>query len=996
MKMILKNLKSLLMVLGLLASTISYAQVISLSGTVTDSSTGEPLPGVTVVEKGTSNGTVTDLDGNYSLKVTTGVLVQFSYVGYKMTEQLVGESAVLNIALQEDTEQLEEIVVIGYGQIRKTDATGSVTAVSSDDFNKGAITSPQDLLVGKSAGVVITTSGGAPGSGATIRVRGGSSLNASNDPLIIIDGVPLDNNNVSGSSNFLSFVNPNDIETFTVLKDASATAIYGSRASNGVIIITTKKGKAGSPLRISYDGNTSVSSAIKYLDVYSGDELRQIALDHIDLFGAESLQKLGSENINWQDEIFRTAISHDHNLSITGAYKTLPYRVSLGYTDQNGIMKNTDMRRMTASISLDPTFFDGTLKVNANLKGMNTDHNYGEAGALGSAVNMDPTQPVRDGNPASDGYFQWENYGASLGTVNPVEQLMAADNTSNVKRVIGSIQFNYKVPYVPGLNANLNLAGDYTKSNGHNNRPTTSPSILTTPLNGKLSNYGGKNYNYLLDFYLNYNRELSEIKSRIDVTAGYSWQHFKRKGHTWTRGIEDEDHPYQETENSSFYTENYLISFFGRMNYTLMDKYLLTFTLRDDGSSRFLKGNRWGLFPSVALAWKMNEEAFLRNSNAISDLKLRLGYGQTGQQDIIGNDYPAQASYIQSSPGSYYMIDGKFIPTLRPNAYDPDIKWETTTTYNVGIDFGFLKNRIAGSVDVYKRKTEDLLNTVTIPSGSNFSNALTTNVGSLENKGVEFSLNVATISKKDMSLDLGFNLTYNKNEITRLLLNDDPNYIGILYGDGMTGQKQVTRVGHPAYSFFMNKQVYDENGMPIEGLYVDLSGKGGTVNGDNEDKYLYKDPAPDFLLGFSARFTYKNFDLSASARASIGNYVYNQVAAGASYDQMWQIGYWKNFTRQLNHTQFVKRQFTSDYFVENGSFFKLDNVSAGYRFDNLTDKLSARISFTVQNVFTITKYNGLDPEVPYSDVGSIKNVPGIDNNFYPRARIFTLGLNLTY
>jgi iron complex outermembrane receptor protein len=963
---------------------------------VTDSSTGEPLPGVTVVEKGTSNGTITNFDGNYTIRLPKGSFIQFSYVGYKTVELQAGESVVLNVKLEEDLAQLDEVVVIGYGQVKKGDATGSVTAVSSEDFNKGAITSPQDLMVGKSAGVVITTSGGAPGSGSTIRIRGGSSLNASNDPLIIIDGVPLDNNTISGSSNFLSFVNPNDIETFTVLKDASATAIYGSRASNGVILITTKKGKMGSPLRISYDGNTSVSNAIEYLDVYSGDELRQIALDHVALFGVDNLKKLGSENTNWQDEIFRTAISHDHNLSLSGAYKTLPYRVSLGYTDQNGIMKNTDMRRMTASVSLDPSFFDGALKVNANLKGMNTDHNYGEAGALGSAVNMDPTQPVWDGNPDSGGYFQWENYGAGLGTVNPVEQLMEADNKSNVKRLIGSLQLNYKIPFIAGMNANLNLAGDYTKSDGHNNRPTSSPSILTTPLWGKLSDYGGKNYNYLLDFYMNYNRELTEIKSRIDLTAGYSWQYFKRKGYTWTRGIEDASHPYQETENSSFYTENYLISFFGRLNYTLMERYLLTFTLRDDGSSRFLKGNRWGLFPSVALAWKVKEEGFLRNSDIISDLKLRLGYGQTGQQDIVGNDYPAQASYILSSPGSYYQIGGQFIPTLRPNAYDPDIKWETTTTYNIGVDFGFLKNRIAGSVDIYQRKTEDLLNTVTIPSGSNFSNTLTTNVGSLENKGVEVSLNLVPVSTKDMSLDLGLNFTYNKNEITKLLLNDDPGYIGILYGDGMTGQKQVTRVGHPAYSYFMNKQVYDQNGMPVEGLYVDLSGKGGTVNGDNEDKYIYKNPAPDFLLGFSTRFTYKNFDLSASARASIGNYVYNQVAAGASYDQMWQIGYWKNFTRQLNNTQFVKRQFTSDYFVENASFFKLDNVSAGYRFEHLTDKLSARVSFTVQNVFTITKYNGMDPEVPYSDAGGKKNVPGIDNNFYPRARIFTLGVNLTY
>jgi len=985
MKIIRKNLKALLLVLGLMVTGMSWAQVMSLSGRVTDADTGEPLPGVTVVVKGTTNGTITNPDGYYKLSAEKGAVIQFSYIGYKMIEEIAGENTTINVALRTDMEQLEEVVVIGYGQVKKADATGSVVAVSSEDFNKGAITSPQDLLVGKSAGVVITTAGGAPGSGSTIRVRGGSSLNASNDPLIIIDGVPLDNNNISGSSNFLSFVNPNDIETFTVLKDASAAAIYGSRASNGVILITTKKGKTGSPMRISYDGNASISSAIEYVDVYSGDEMRQIALNHIDLYGAESLDKLGSENTDWQDQIFRTAFSHDHNLSISGAYKTLPYRVSFGYTDQEGILKNTDLQRMTAAINLNPTFFDGDLKINASAKGMDTDNNFGDSGAIGSAVNMDPTQPVRDGNAASDGYFQWSNYGANLGTPNPVEQALAVDNTSNVKRVIGNIQFDYKIPYIDGLHANLNLAGDYTKSKGHNNRPTTSPSVLTSPLWGKLSDYSGKNYNYLLDFFLNYTRDLTEIQSKIDFTAGYSWQHFKRKGQTWTRGIEDDDHPYQETENSSFYTENYLVSFFGRLNYTLMDRYLLTFTLRDDGSSRFASGNRWGLFPSVALAWKINDEAFLKNSKTISELKLRLGYGITGQQDI-GNDYPAQARYLSSSSGSYYPIGGEYIPTLRPNAYDPDIKWEKTTTYNVGIDYGFLKNRINGALDVYKRKTEDLLNTVTIPSGSNFSNTLLTNVGSLENKGIEFSLNVVPVSRQNMSLDLGFNVTYNKNEVTKLLLTDDPSYIGILYGDAMTGQKQITRVGDPAYSFFMNKQVYDENGMPVEGLYEDLSGKGGTVNGDNEDKYVYKNPAPKVVLGFSARFNYKNFDLSASARANIGNYVYNQVAAGASYDQMWQIGYFKNFTRQLNNTQFVKRQFTSDYFVENASFLKLDNVSAGYRFDHLINKMSARVSFTVQNVFTITKYNGLDPEVE----------GGIDNNFYPRPRIFTLGLNLTY
>jgi iron complex outermembrane receptor protein len=970
--------------LGILVSGAINAQGIRVSGKITDAADGSSLVGVTIQEKGTINGTNTDGNGNFSLTVAPNGTLVISYIGYASQEVVVNGRTVINIVMAVANLKLNEVVVIGYGTVKKSDATGSIVAVSSKDFNQGAITSPQDLLVGKSAGVVITNAGGAPGAGATILVRGGSSLNASNKPLIIIDGVPIDNNDVAGSSNFLSFVNPNDIETFTVLKDASATAIYGSRASNGVILITTKKGKAGSKMSITYNGNTSISSAIKFLDVYTGDQLRQIALDHIDLYGADNLSKLGTANTNWQKQIFRNAVSQDHNLSLTGSYKTLPYRVSLGYTDQNGILKNTDMQRMTGAISLDPTFLNNSLKVSINAKGMSTNNNFGDAGALGSAINMDPTQPVKDGNPASDGYFQWSNYGANLGTPNPVEQLLATDNKSVVNRVIGNIQFYYALPFIQGLNANLNLATDYTKSTGHDNLPSTAPSVLTSPLFGKLNDYSGKNYNNLLDFYLSYSKDLTSINSKIEATAGYSWQHFKREGNSYTRGIVDDTHPYQKSDSSSFATENFLVSFFGRLNYTLMDKYLLTVTVRDDGSSRFAKGNQWGIFPAVALAWKIKNEAFLKDVEALSDLKLRLGWGETGQQDIVGNDYPSQARYMISSPGSYYLIGGDYLPTLRPSAYDPTIKWEQTATQNLGLDFGFLKDRITGSFDIYKRVTTNLLN---IPSGSNFSNTLLTNVGSLENRGAEISLNIVPISQKDMSLTIGFNLSYNMNKITKLLITNDPNYIGILYGNAFTGQIQVTRVGYPSYSYFVNKQVYDASGYPIEGLYVDLSGKGGTVNGNTSDQYIFHNPIPDYLMGLSARFNYKNFDISASARASIGNYVYNAVAAGASYDQMYQIGYWKNFTTFLSDTRFVKRQFTSDYFVSNASFLKLDNLSAGYKFDHiLNNKLSARISLTAQNLMTITKYKGLDPEVP----------GGVDNNFYPRPRTYMLGISLTY
>jgi len=966
-----------------LSVSFAYGQR-NVTGQVVDEE-GSSLPGVTVIVKNTSVATITDPDGKFSISVPDGQnTLTFSMVGMETLDVEI-TSDVLKVVMSPSTTEIGDVVVIGYGKVKKSDATGSLTTISSKDFNHGQITSPQDLLVGKTAGVLITSNGGMPGSGFTIRVRGGSSLNASNDPLIIVDGVPLDNNNVSGSSNNLSFINPADIETFTVLKDASATAIYGSRASNGVILITTKKSKEGAPLSISYNGVVTVSTPIAFMDVYTGDEFRQIANEHRDLFDTSLYNLLGTENTDWQAQIYRTAISHDHNISLSGAYKFLPYRLSVGYTDQQGILLNTGLQRITGSVNLNPSFFNDNLKIDINAKVMNTSHNYGDAGAVGSAISMDPTQPVIDGTDSTAGYFQWQTYGANLGTPNPVEQLLAADNKSVVNRFVGNVKFSYTLPFVSGLTANLNLGTDYNVGKGHNNRPVTSPSILISPLAwGRLSDYSSLNTNSVLDFYLNYNKDITAIKSKIDLTAGYSWQHFQREGQSYTRGVEDETHPYQMLDSSQYITENYLVSFFGRANYSLMNRYLLTATLRYDGSSRFAPGNRWGLFPSAALAWKINEESFMKNVSFVSNLKLRLGWGVTGQQDI-GNDYPAMAKYTISSPGSYYYFDGEFIPTLRPDAYDPNIRWEKTITQNIGLDFGFLKGRISGSVDLYKRVTKDLLNTVTIPSGSNFSNTLLTNVGSLQNQGVEATLSFIAISTKDVTLNISGNFTYNVNTVTKLLLNDDPNYIGILYGSAFTGQNQVTTVGYPAYSFFVNRQVYDANGNPIEGLYEDISGNGGTVAGDNEDKYIYHNPTPDYMYGFSFRFNYKNFDLGASARVNIGNYVFNMVAAGASYDQMQQIGYWKNMPTYLSKTNFIKRQFSSDYFVENASFLKVDNITAGYNF-KVAQKVNMRLNFTIQNAFIYTKYSGLDPEVD----------GGIDNNFYPRPRNYVLGLNINF
>ena len=999
MRIIRKNLNVLILLLSLLLGNFAMAQQAVLTGKVTDSSSGESLPGVSVVVKGTTNGTITDLDGNFTLSTKTGDVVQFSFVGYKKQEIVAQGQKNLKVALVIEREELSEVVVIGYGTVKKSDATGAVATVSSKDFNKGAITSPQDLLVGKSAGTVVTSSDGSPGSSATIRIRGGSSMSASNDPLIIIDGFPVSSSGISGLANPLSTINPNDIETFTVLKDASATAIYGSRASNGVILITTKKGVVGKPMQIEYNGTMSLNTIPAYMDVLSGDQFRSLAYDLASQgavgLNMNSLSRLGNENTNWQKQIYQTAFAHDQNINISGGIKNMPYRASIGYTNQDGILKTTNMERTTLAIGLDPTFLNNSLKVSINLKGSLTKQDFGDAGAVGSAVAYDPTQPVMNGNTKFGGYTTWINLSDVLpdgtmdpngspnpiGVANPVALLNQTDNRSDVKRSIGNVQFDYKLPFLPGLRANLNMGYDWYGTKGHNNAPDEAAFTYRGGIGRKID-YTQNGKTQLLDFYLNYVKEIPTIKSKVDATAGYSWQHFYTDGTNFSRNGDGT----QVSDSSKYINENYLISFFGRLNYTLMDKYLLTFTLRDDGSSRFSKANRWGLFPAAAFAWKINEEAFMKEVTAVSDLKLRLGWGITGQQNI-GNDFPYLPIYQMSTATAQYQFGNTFYNTLRPNPYDANIKWEQTATYNAGLDFGFLKNRITGSIDGYVRKTSDLLNFIPIAAGSNFSNFLTTNVGDLENKGVEFSLNGQIISSNDVNWSLGLNAAYNQNKITKLTLTDDPNYTGVdvgLIGGGVGNFIQNQRVGYPANSFFVFQQVYGSNGMPIEGLYVDRTGSGGTVTSNNLNKYHYKKPAPDWTMGISSQFSYKQFDFSFSGRASIGNYVYNNVASGALYSTVYnQSGFFNNIPTLSNNAKFTNTQYFSDLYIENASFFKMDNMSVGY---NLKKYLKARVSFTVQNVFTITKYTGLDPEVN----------GGIDNNFYPRPRVFVLGVNLKF
>lgn len=1002
------RLKALLTLLvGLFLSIGAFAQQIAVKGHVKDT-TGEPVIGANVLVKGTTNGTITDFDGNFMLNVPKDAILSVSFVGYKSAE--VKAASTVMVTLEDDSQVLDAVVVIGYGSVKKNDMTGSVTAIKPDKLNKGLITNAQDMMTGKIAGVSVISKGGAPGEGATIRIRGGSSLTAENDPLIVIDGLAMDNKGVKGLANPLSMVNPNDIESFTVLKDASATAIYGSRASNGVIIITTKKGQAGARPTISYDGNVSVSTVKSTVDVMDGDQFRSFIKD---IWGedSEAYSKLGNANTDWQKEIFRPAVSTDHNLTISGGLKNMPYRVSFGYTNQNGIVKTSKFERYTASVSLAPSFFEDHLKVNANLKGMIAKNRYADGSAVGSAVSFDPTQSVRSDDPYHqyyfDGYFQWNTDASSLNDDtwkrtfnsnapgNPVALLEEKDDRAISKSLIGNLELDYKFHFLPDLHAHVNGGMDFSTGKQYTD---VSPYSSTNNYYGSYGWEQKDKYNLSLNAYLQYSKDFTD-KHRFDVMAGYEWQHFHDTSDQEYWGlyplsnnvVENRGQRYNNTSSGSA-TESYLVSFFGRVNYTLLDRYLFTATVRQDGSSRFHKNNRWGLFPSFALGWKLKEEAFLKDVDVLSDLKLRLGYGITGQQNINSGDYPYLAVYETNKDGAYYPILGEGT-TYRPNAYNPDLKWEKTTTYNVGLDFGFLNNRINGAVDYYYRKTTDLLNSVFVSAGTNFKNKVLSNVGSLENSGIEFSINSKPVVTTDWTWDLGFNITYNKNEITKLTTGDSENYY-VAAGDNIGGGRDMKAmahaVGHPASSFYVYQQVYDENGKPIENEFVDRNGD-GTINGD--DRYFYKKLTADVLMGLTSRLSYKSWDFSFSLRASLNNYVYNSVEAGGSDcnpTSVYSFGALNNrpLMGVANNIQNLKdNTLLSDYFVQNASFMKCDNITLGYSFKKLFGApIGGRVYAAVQNVFTITKYKGLDPEVE----------KGLDNNIYPRPLTTLIGLSLNF
>ena len=1015
-----------------------------VKGVVVDA-TGTPVIGATVLEQGTTNGITTDVNGQFVLNVNNEQsIVSVSFIGY-VTKTLAANSTELQrVVLEEDSAMIDDVVVIGYGTVKKDDLTGSISTVKADQTNKGLATSPTDLLRGKSAGVVITTGDGAPGSAAQIRIRGGSSLNASNDPLVVVDGLPISNSGISGTSNALASINPADIESFTVLKDASATAIYGSRASNGVIIITTKKGSkydTGAP-HVSVDFTASLSQNSRFVDVMTGDEMRQTLEWY---YGTQDTDAYRSAikyrdangnyiNTDWQREIYQLAQSYEGNVALSGNIKmgdknNLPYRVSYGYLNQDGTLKTSNMSRHTLSVNLNPQLLNNHLTISLNGKGMIMDTRFANTGAVSQAVQFDPTKPVTlngvytyEGDelvPATggiNGYYTWRGVDGNHNTManqNPLAMLNDKHDTSNAKRFVGNASFDYKIHGLESLRLNLNLGVDVSKSNGMVDvAPGAEQTIHATAEagSGTLTNYSQLRRDQTLEAYIAYAEKWGD--HQFDIMAGYSWQWYYTQSFNETYRVADvtkwdvysnEAYVPMDTNSANYYisepktskSEYFLVSFFGRANYSYANRYSITATLRADGTSRFAN-NKWGIFPSVALAWNIKNESFLEDVDAVSAMKLRLSYGQTGQQDV-GGVYDALPTYYHNTLGSYYPFGGYtdgagLVHPIKPVGYNADLKWETTTTYNAGIDLGFLEGRITASADFYYRETKDLLNFTPVPAGANLTNYLNANIGDLKNIGVEVELNAIAIQNKDWYWNIGANVAWNKNEITRLTNDDEAEgYYGVDtggYSGGVGGTCQVHQTGQPTYSFYVYQQIYDENGKPIEGLYVDRN-EDGVVN--ESDKYVYKKAAPDVTVGFNTQLSWKALTLAVAAHANIGNYVYDNISSnGELLTDLWTNNFTNNRVVSAPMTNFRSSgQYLSDYYVRNASFLKLDNITLSYRFNlgqAANRDLTLDVFGTVSNVATITGYKGIDPEI----------AGGIDNNMYPRPRTYILGVKFNF
>jgi TonB-dependent starch-binding outer membrane protein SusC len=953
----------------------------TVKGKITDEN-NEPMIGVSIVLAESNTGVISDGNGEFSLKVPEGKNeLRISFIGYETTVMLIPVNNVVNLQMKPSAKSLGEIVVIGYGTQRKGDLTGSISNVSTKDFNKGIISSPEQLINGKISGVQIMSNSGSPTSGSTIRIRGGASLNASNDPLIVLDGVPLEAGGISGnSSNFLSLINPNDIESITVLKDASSTAIYGSRASNGVIIITTKKA-SDKKLTINFSSTNSLQVKTKLADMLSINEFRNV----VESEGSDDqIALLNDNSTDWNKEIYKLAFGTDNNLSFSGAVKTVPYRVSMGYYNQDGILDSDNAERMTGNLSLSPSFFNDHLKLSLGVKGSLNKNRFANTRAIWGGATFNPTLPVYSGSDDFGGYTEaidGNGNPVTSAVLNPVGLLNQYSSTSNVSRVIGNFDIDYKVHFLPDLKFHATIGYDYAEGKGKISVPVTAAQYYLS---------GGRNYEYgpqkkenkLLTAYFNYNKNLPAINSTIDATVGYDYQFWKS-----TTPYYEELNVAGDVESSSAATDqrHVLISYYGRLNYALASRYLLTATIRRDGTSRFSENNRWGIFPSVALAWRLSEEPFMKDLNIFSNLKLRASYGITGQQEGIGN-YNYLPVYTLSQLGADYIFGDEIIYTYRPEAYVADLKWETTKAYNYGLDFGFFKDRLSGSFEYYTRKTEDLLATVPSPAGTNFEKTILTNVGNVDSKGYELSLTVVPVDNKVWTWDFSFNTTWQTQKIKNLSIIKGSEITNTSAGPTIDSYYfQVLTEGYAPYMFYVYHQLYDENGKPIEGAYADLN-TNGEIN--STDLYRYHSPAPSYIFGFSTSVRYKKLSLGTSLRANVGNYVYNGMSmnTGAFGTMSYNSYQLNNLNRSYLETGFQSRQYLSDYYVENASFLKMDNLTLGYNFGSIIGGCNLNITGMIQNVFTITKYSGVDPEVPN----------GMDNTFYPRPRIFSISLGLGF
>ena len=988
MNAILCNTKRsfLLVTLFLMGCLQLVAQTRTIQGEVTDAQNGEALIGATIMVEGEKGGTVTDFDGNFKLQVTSSAKkVKISYIGY--IDKVIAISDNMKVKLEPESQSLGDVVVIGYGTARKSDLTGSVATVNSKDFNKGLVSSPEQLINGKVSGVQIMSNSGSASAGSTIRVRGGASLNASNDPLIVLDGVPLEQGGISGnSSNFLSMINPADIESMTVLKDASSTAIYGSRASNGVIIITTKKGQQGG-LKVSFNTTNSVQTRAQMVDMLGYDDFVKV----INQYGTDNQKSLlGTAHTDWNDEVYRTAFGTDNNLSLSGSIgKFLPFRASVGYYNQSGLVRKDNVERWTGNIVLTPSFFQDHLKLTINAKGTLNNNSFNAGGAVWAAATYNPTLPVYSGNSNYGGYneaLDADGYPVNAGVRNPRGIVDQYDSKSKVSRFIGSMDVDYKVHFLPDLKLHATLGADYAKGDGTVYVPVEAASAFNkdASLSGNDYKYGPqKNENRLLTLYANYAKYFENIKSNVDLTAGYDYQYWKSS--TPEYFTKSAAGTVLSTVKASDY-RHVLLSYYGRVNYSFDGKYLLTATVRRDASSRFSKDNRWGTFPSVALGWTLTQEPWLKDSKVVSNLKFRASYGVTGQQDGIGN-YNYLPVYTSSVTGAEALINGNYIMTYRPEAYVENLKWETTTSWNFGVDFGFLGGRLGGSLDFYTRKTKDLLASVPTAAGTNFSKTILTNVGNVDSKGIELTLNATPIQTKDWEWNLSYNFTWQNMKVKNLSLVKGDNQTNVKVGPSIDAyQFQVLSEGYEPYMFYVYHQLYDpQTGKPIEGAYADLNGD-GEIN--DVDLYRYHSPAPKYIMGLSTSLRYKQFTLGMSFRANIDNYVYNGMgmSTGAWETVSYNNSQLNNLNTSFLKTGFKTRQYLSDYYVENASFLKLDNLSLSYNVGKICKWASLTVSAMVQNVFTITGYSGTDPEVPN----------GMDNSFYPRPRTYSLSLGFQF